>query len=220
MDKELRWLIACEESGAVRDALEDLGQNAYSCDLKPTSSKQTKTSGKHIQGDVLKILKEGWDRLIAFPYCTYSTNAGSKWLYINGKKENGIDPERWEELKIGVAFFNAFWNAPIEKKALENPIPHKHALKLMDAKYTQIIQPYMFGHMEQKATCLWLDGFPKLRPTNNVYKEMMRLPYKERCRLHWYSGPDRSEIRSKTFPNIAKAMAKQWSNSKKEGIFF
>ena len=103
--------------------------------------------------------------------------------------------------------------SPIPRKALENPIPHKYALQRIGRKYDQIIHPWQFGHMEQKATCLWLEGLPPLEPTNNVREAMMQLPKRERERLHYLSpGPERWKLRSETYTGIAEAMAEQWSN--------
>ncbi len=100
----------------------------------------------------------------------------------------------------------------IPRKAAENPIPHKYALGWLYKKYDQIIQPHMFGHMETKATCFWLDGLPQLKPTNDVKEEMKKLPKSQQQRLHYLPpGPDRAKLRSKTFTGIAEAMAEQWT---------
>ena len=195
----MKILIACEYSGTVRDAFIAKGHDAMSCDLLPTDS-----FGPHYQGDIFDIINDGWDMMIAHPPCTYLTNSGVTWLHK--------DPSRWEKLKDGAAFFKSLMDADIPKIAVENPIMHKYAKELIGGvKQTQVVQPWMFGHMEQKATCLWLKNLNPLMPTNNVKDEMMKLSNKERQRLHWTSpGPDRWKIRSKTFQGIADAMASQW----------
>lgn len=198
----MRVLIACEYSGTVRDAFRALGYDAMSCDLLPTDR-----PGPHYQGDVFDVIGHGWDLMIAHPPCTYLTNSGVSWLHK--------DPDRWPLLDQGAAFFKALLDAPIAKIAIENPIMHKYAKdRIGNVKQTQIIQPWMFGHMEQKATCLWLKGLPPLTPTNNVKAAMLTLPNNERQRLHYLPpSPDRWKIRSTTYQGIADAMAEQWSQA-------
>lgn len=205
-------LIACEFSGIVREEFRKLGHNAYSCDLLPADDYQT----WHIQGDVreiiLKPIKERndvwwshWDLMIAHPPCTYLSNSGVSWLYKQ--------PERWGLMRDGAEFFKELLNADIPKICVENPIQHKYAKEIIGQNYTQIIQPYMFGHTEQKATCLWLKNLPQLKETNNVKEEMLKLPKKESQRLHYLPpSKDRWKLRSTTYRGIAKAMAEQWSN--------
>ena len=170
-----------------------------SCDLLPTDA-----PGPHYQGDVSDIINNGWDMMIAHPPCTYMTNSGVTWLHR--------DPTRWEKLDQAAAFFSTLLNAPIPRIAIENPIMHKYAKERIGGiKQTQVIQPWMHGHMEQKATCLWLKGLPALTPTNNVKEQMLQLPASERQRLHWLPpSPDRWKIRSATYKGIAEAMAEQW----------
>lgn len=143
--------------------------------------------------------------MIAHPPCTYLTNAGVRWLY---NKDGSHNTERWEQLAEAREFFLALLNSPIPRICVENPIPHKYARL---PKYTQVIQPWMFGHTESKATCLWLKGLPALTHTHNVKEEMMRLPKAQRQRL-WLLPPseDRWKIRSTTYQGIADAMATQW----------
>ena len=194
----LRVLVACEYSGRVRDAFLKRGHFAMSCDLLPSDS-----DGFHYKGDALELLDMSWDLLIAHPPCTYLTNSGVRWL-----KE---DPARWQLLDEGAAFFKKLLNAPIPRKCLENPIPHKYAKERIERSYSQVIQPWMFGHMEQKATCLWLENLPPLMPTCNVKDEMMKLPKRERERLHHLPpSEDRWKLRSTTYAGIAEAMADQW----------
>lgn len=197
----MKILIACEYSGRVRHAFEKLGHEVLSCDFEPAED----GASNHYQGDIRDVLYEGWDMMIAHPPCTYLTNSGVHWLHK--------DPERWAKLDDGAAFFKMLLDAPIPKKAIENPIMHKYAKERIGGiKQTQVIQPWMFGHMEQKATCLWLQGLPLLEPTNNVKSEMMLLPKRERERLHYLPpSPTRWKERSRTYRGIADAMASQWS---------
>jgi len=200
----LRVLVACEYSGTVRDAFTALGHNATSCDILPTDA-----PGKHYQGDVRDILGDGWDLLIAHPPCTYLSNSGVSWLHK--------DPKRWIELFVGADFFKLFVDAPIEKICVENPIMHKYARRLIGGRQSQIVQPWMHGHTESKATGLWLKGLPELKPTRNVKEEMMVLPDRERQRLHYLPpSPERWKLRSTTFSGIAQAMAEQWGGNFRE----
>jgi len=196
----VKILVACEESQAVTKAFRALGHDAYSADVQRCSGGRPEW---HLRGDVLTQLDKGWDLMVAHPPCTYLCNSGVSWLH----KDEG----RWARLDDGAAFFRALWEADIPRVAIENPIPHKYAVERIGAKYTQLIQPWMFGHKETKATCFWLRGLPALEPTTNLKEETMALPNKERQRLHWASpGPERAKLRSKTFPGIADAMAEQW----------
>jgi hypothetical protein len=205
----MKVLVACEYSGVVREAFNARGHDAWSCDLLPADDK----SCKHILGDATKILNHGWDLLIAHPPCTYLTNAGVCHLW-DGEDETGLrlpNDQRWKDLEEGASLFRAFLEAPIEKIAVENPIMHKYGKALIGRGQDQCVQPWMFGHMEQKATCLWLKNLPKLVETDNVKEAMMKLPKKERQRIHYASpGPDRWKLRSTTFQGIADAMAEQW----------
>lgn len=195
----MRVLVACEYSGRVRDAFIRRGHDAMSCDILPTDS-----PGPHYQGDVQNILGDNWDLMVAHPPCTYMTNSGVTWLHK--------DPTRWAKLDDAAAFFKMLLDAPIEKIAVENPIMHKYAKeRIGGVKQTQVIQPWMFGHTEQKATCLWLKNLPPLAPTNDVKAEMLQLPDNERQRLHYLPpSADRWKLRSTTYMGIAEAMADQW----------
>ena len=195
----MRVLIACEYSGVVREAFAAKGHYAMSCDLEPTD-----IPGNHYQGSVLDIINDGWDLMIAHPPCTYLTNSGVCHLHK--------DQSRWEKLDEGAAFFKLLLDAHIPKIAVENPIMHKYAKeRIGNIKQSQVSQPWMFGHMEQKATCLWLKGLPLLQETNNVKAEMLELPANLRQRLHYLPpSPTRWKERSKTFQGIADAMAEQW----------
>jgi len=194
----MRILVACEYSGAVRDAFLKRGHDAWSCDLLPTDK-----TGPHITGDVLEVVGEGWDLMVAHPPCTYLCNSGVCHLHKS--------TDRWLDLFKAADFFKSLLNADIPRIAVENPIQHKYARQLIGPKQTQVIQPWMFGHAEQKATCLWLKGLPQLKETNNVKKEMEGLTNKERQRMHFLPpSKDRWKIRSTTYQGIAEAMAQQW----------
>ena len=194
----MKVLVACEYSGTVRDAFIAKGHEAMSCDLLPTD-----VPGPHYQGDIFDIINDGWDLMIAHPPCTYLTNSGVTWLY----KQEG----RWKDLIDGAVFFRRLHESNIPKIAVENPIMHKYAKQIIGVDQSQVIQPWMFGHAEQKATCLWLKCLPLLKPTNNVKEEMMKLTPQERQRLHYLPpSEDRWKIRSKTYDGIAQAMAEQW----------
>lgn len=198
----MRVLVACEYSGKVREAFRALGHDAWSCDLLPSDD----NSPYHYTGDVFDIIDQGWDLMIAHPPCTYLTNAGVTWLY---RKEG-----RWEQMREGAEFFKKLLEADIPKIAVENPIMHKYAVEIIGRRQNQVIQPWMFGHLEQKGTCLWLKGLPELKPTNNVKEEMMKLTPQQRQRLHYLPpSKDRWKLRSETFQGIADAMASQWSDA-------
>lgn len=195
----MKILVACEYSGTVRDAFIARGHNAMSCDILPTDK-----PGPHYQGDVFDIIGDGWDLMIAHPPCTYLTNSGVSWLHK--------DPTRWQKLDDGARFFAALLDADIPRIAIENPVMHKYAKERIGGrKQNQVIQPWMFGHTEQKATCLWLKGLPLLTPTNDVRAAMMQLPKNQRERLHYLPpSADRWKLRSTTYAGIAQAMAEQW----------
>jgi hypothetical protein len=188
----MKVLIACEFSGTVRDAFAARGHDAWSCDLLPTES-----AGQHYVGDVRDILYDGWDLMIGHPPCTYLANSGVQWLY---RREG-----RWEQMREGAEFFRMLLNAPIPRIAIENPIMHKYAKEIIGAPPTQTVQPWMFGHGESKATCLWLKNLPALTPTNIVSEREQRI---------WKLPPstDRWKLRSVTYAGIADAMAEQWGN--------
>lgn len=188
----MKILVACEFSRTVASAFERAGHNVLSCDLLPAEA-----PGNHYQGDVRNVLHEGWDLMIAHPPCTYLANSGVRWLY---EREN-----RWQDLIEGAAFFRELMEAPIPLKAIENPIIHKWARKIIGRGPDQTIQPWQFGHGEIKAVCLWLDGLPPLTPTDIVdgrEARVHRAPPSE----------DRWKERSRFYTGIADAMAKQWGD--------
>lgn len=191
-----RVLVACEFSGVVRDAFARRGWDAWSCDLLPSE-----TPGQHIQGDVFwpAYWSWNWDLLIAHPPCTYLAVSGARWW-----------AGREEQQQKALAFVQTLLAASIPRIALENPIGR---ISTAIRKPDQIIQPYMFGHPETKATCLWLKNLPLLQPTNDVQAEMALLPARERHRVHHASpGPERWKERSRTLLGIAEAMAETWGN--------
>jgi len=185
----MKILIACEYSGIVRDAFIERGHDVLSCDLLPTES-----PGPHYQGDVIDIINDGWDMMIGHPPCTRLCNSGVMWLEKR---------DLWNDLNIGAEFFKFLLKSNIPKIAIENPIPHKYALKIIGEKYNQIVQPWQFGHRETKATCLWLKNLPLLKTTNIVEG---REPRMHKLR----PSPDRWKERSRTYKGIAEAMAYQW----------
>lgn len=190
----MKVLVACEYSGVVREAFNSKGHDAWSCDLLPTE-----IPGKHIQGDVLNILNDGWDLIISHPPCTYLSNAGANHLFKNKK----LNKERYEKGLNGKNFFMLFYNHPCEKICIENPVPSS-IFKL--PKHSQVIQPYFFGDPFQKKTYLWLKGLPPLISTD------IRINPESTITAKWYNngGKKRQSNRSKTFNGIAQAMAEQW----------
>lgn len=200
----MRVLIACEFSGRVRNAFTKKGHYAMSCDLLPTES-----DGLHYQGNILDVLNDGWDLMIAHPPCTFLCNSGVCHLYNkDGTKNNA----RWENMEKAAEFFRSLrLHRKIPRIAVENPIPHRYATNIIKVHYDQIIHPYQFGHTERKATCLWLWNLPKLKPTNDVKSEMLALPKAQQQRLHYLPpSRDRAKLRSTTFQGIADAFAEQW----------
>jgi hypothetical protein len=182
----MKVLIACEYSGRVRDAFIGGGHEAMSCDLLPTD-----VPGPHYQGNILDILHDGWDLMIAHPPCTHLAVSGSRWF-----------KDKVKEQAEALDFVRLLLNSPINKIALENPIS---VISTKIRKPDQIIQPWQYGHGETKATCLWLKNLPKLMPTNIVDGR--------EARVHKMPpSPDRWKLRSTTYQGIADAMAQQWGN--------
>jgi hypothetical protein len=180
----MKVLVACEYSGVVRDAFIQAGHEAMSCDLLPTD-----VPGPHYQGDVIDILGEGWDLMIAHPPCTHLAVSGARWF-----------KDKQQEQKEALDFVRLLLDAPIHRIALENPVS---IISSRIRKPNQIIQPWQFGHGETKATCFWLKNLPCLQPTNIVdgrEQRIHKLP----------PSKDRWKIRSKTYEGIAAAMADQW----------
>jgi len=180
----MRVLVACEFSGIVRDAFRSRGHDAVSCDLLDSEA-----PGPHRQCEVLGILEEPWDLMIAHPPCTYLAISGARWFR-----------QRRREQELALDFVQELLDAPIPRIALENPVS---VISTRIRKPDQIIHPWQFGHPETKATCLWLKGLPALRPTEVVEGRATRVH-------HCPPGPERWKHRSRTYQGIAAAMAAQW----------
>ena len=192
----MKVLVACEYSGAVREAFRRLGHDAVSCDLLPSE-----VHGPHYQGDVADILCDGWDLMVAHPPCTHLAVSGSRWF-----------KDKVKEQAEALDFVRLLMGAPIAKIAVENPIS---VISSRIRKPDQIIQPFQFGHTVKKSTCLWLNGLPLLTPTEIVTPEITTLKTGARFSTWDYNismdRKNRSKLRSKTFPGVANAMASQWS---------
>lgn len=192
MTKKLRVLVACEYSGVVRDAFAARGHDAWSCDILNTD-----VPGNHYMQDVRRVLRKTkgeWDLIIAHPPCTRLCNSGVSWLDKRGL---------WGEMEDAADFFNYFkGKAPMV--CIENPIPHGYATARI-GKYTQKVQPWMFGDNYSKQTCLWLENLPPLVPTSTLDGSTA-----EPFVMTMWPSEDRAKLRSKTFPGLAKAMAEQW----------
>ena len=189
----MRVLVACEYSGVVRDAFRKRGHDAWSCDLLPTEADPE----WHLQGDVRDFMlgmEDGpaWDLMICHPPCTHLAVSGARWF-----------KDKVKEQEEALAFVRLLLHAPIKRIALENPVS---IISSRIRRPDQIIQPWMFGHGETKATCLWLKGLPPLVPT--------RVVEGREARVHRMApGPDRWKERSRTLPGIADAMATQWGST-------
>jgi hypothetical protein len=209
--KAMRVLIGCETSGVVRRAFNDLGHDAWSCDLLPADD----GSNRHIVCDVRDLLNDGWDLLAVFhPPCTRLCNSGVRWLSVPppGKTKD----EMWRELDEGAALFSAVWNAPVERIAVENPVMHRHAKERITnfRPASQTVQPWWFGDPAFKATGLYLKGLPALTPTARLNPPASGTDDHKRWSIVHRATPSatRWKDRSKTYPGIAKAMAEQWGN--------
>lgn len=196
----MKVLIACEYSGVVRRAFSALGHDAWSCDLLPAED----GSNRHIIGDARELLNDGWDLLmVAHPPCTRLCNSGVRWLSV--PPPGRTLAEMQADLVEGAALFSDFWNAPIDRICVENPVMHKHAKALIRGyqEPAQSVQPWQFGHGEVKRTCFWLKGLPPLVPTDVVEGREARVHRMPPGALRW-------KERSRFFPGIAAAMADQW----------
>lgn len=210
----MKILVACEESQAVTIELRKLGHEAYSCDLLPCSGGHPEW---HLQQDVLPLLKEKWDMIIAFPPCTYLTVTGNRWFDVERYGEKAI--QRIKDREKAIQFFMQFVNADCDRVAIENPIG---VMSTKLRKPNQVIHPWQFGSPTTKSTCLWLKGLPNLIPTDiveidksDIYAYVAKngkIKHDSRNRSKC-KATERSIHRSKTFPGIAKAMAEQWSVS-------
>lgn len=196
----MKILIACKYSGKVREAFRKLGHDAWSCDLLPADD----GSPYHIQGDVLEVLDQGWDLMVAFPPCTYLCSSGLHW--------NKRRPGRAEKTEDALALVRALMNAPIPRIAIENPVG---CISTRIRKPSQYVQPHQFGDDASKKTGLWLKGLPLLKPTGHVPPRIV--DGKKRWSNQTDSGQnklapseDRWKKRSETYQGIADAMAEQW----------
>lgn len=180
----MRVLVACEFSGVVREAFAKRGHDAWSCDLLPTE-----IPGNHIQGDVLEIINDGWDLMIAHPPCTHLAISGARWF-----------KDKRDEQSSALEFVRELMDADICSIAVENPIS---IISSRIRKPDQIIQPWQFGHGETKSTCLWLKNLPLLNPTNIVDGRENRIHKMPPSENRWRE-------RSRTYQGIADAMADQW----------
>lgn len=203
----MKVLVACEESQAVTIELRKLGHEAYSCDVIPCSGGHPEW---HLQQDVIPLLKEKWDMIIAFPPCTYLSNAGACRLY---PKKGQLNLERYNKGLEAKEFFLKILNADCPRIAVENPVSSR---VFEMPKHSQEIQPWMFGHPYTKKTRLWLKGLPNLVPTNVVEPIAPYCPAgtgrKSRDKYGAAKRGEDAKNRAKTFPGIAKAMAEQWGN--------
>lgn len=205
-----RVLVACEESQVVTKAFRELGHEAYSCDILPCSGGHPEW---HFQKDVFEVIDDGhWDLMIAHPPCTYLTVTGNRWFT---NKDGSRNEERYRKRDEALNFIRRIMDANIKQIAIENPVGF---ISTFIRKPDQIIQPYMFGDEASKKTCLWLKNLPALKATNLVGKGE-RVYYKSgKSHPKWYAEAltkaktpqERSTLRSKTFPGIAKAIAEQW----------
>ena len=202
----MKILVACEESQAVTIELRKLGHEAYSCDIEPCSGGHPEW---HLQQDVIPLLKEKWDMIIAFPPCTHLAVSGAR--HFEQKRKDGRQQQ-------GIDFFMLFTAIDCPRVAIENPVGIMSSLY---RKPDQIIQPWQFGHGETKATCLWLKGLPLLEPTEIVRGREQRIynMVDDNGKKVGWATKEIKTLRSKTFPGIAKAMAYQWTHIEQQDLF-
>ena len=205
----MRVLIGCETSGVFRRAFAARGHDVWSCDLLPSED----GSNRHIRGDIRDILADGWDMLaVLHPPCTRLCNSGVRWLHRPPPGRSRA--EMWADLHEGAALFAACWQAPIPRRAIENPVMHRHARALLpaDLPRPQIVQPWWFGEPFFKATGWYLDGLPALQPTDRLTPPMHGTDaHRSWSAVHRAPpGPDRWKFRSRSFPGMAEAAADQW----------
>lgn len=195
----MKILIACEYSGTVRDAFNALGHDATSCDLLPTDS-----PGPHHTGDIYDMLDQQWDLIVAHPPCTALAVSGNAWY--------GEGMPKYQQRLDACAWTRKLWDKCLEvspRVCFENPVGVLP--RLAGFPKPKYVQPYQFGHTEQKKTGLYLHNLEPLTDTNNVYAEMTLLPKRERERMHYLPpSPDRWKLRSTTYKGVAEAMAEQW----------
>ncbi len=207
----MKILVACEESQAVTVELRALGHEAYSCDLLECSGGHPEW---HLQQDILPLLQDKWDMIIAFPPCTYLTVTGNRWFNVERYGEKAI--QRHKDREKAIDFFRAIAESPCDRIAVENPIG---TMSSRWRKPDQIIHPYYFGDPERKSTCLWLKGLPLLehQEANHVKPNIITYKNGKGTDSKWHVDSiglppaERQRVRSKTFPGIARAMALQWA---------
>lgn len=203
----MRVLVACEESQRVCIAFRNKGHDAFSCDIKPCSGGFPEW---HLQCDVLSLLNDSWDLIIAHPPCTYLSKAGARFMY---PQAGIVDPVRYEKALIAREFFMKIYSANCSKICIENPTP----LRIVNLpRESQVIQPFEFGHPFSKRTLLWLKGLPKLKPTNILDDYVPFMPSNTSAFSKGKGGSlgfvnHSQAARSKTFSGIAAAMADQWN---------
>ena len=205
----MKILVACEESQEVCKRAREAGHEAYSCDIEPCSGGHPEW---HLQQDLIPLLKEKWDIIIAFPPCTYLTVTGNRWFNID--KYGDKAKERYKQRDKAIGFFMQIAKNECPKIAIENPVG---IMSSVWRKPDQIIQPYEFGDPFEKRTCLWLKGLPKLKATNVVEPPPRQKIKGGKSMPEWYSNAkhsDRAKIRSKTFLGIAQAIVDQWIKEK------
>lgn len=208
-------IVGCECSGRTRGALRELGFEAWSCDIKPAED----GSPYHIQDDLLAVLRSRvsptrrrWGLGIFHPDCTFLANSGAKHLFLGMRKENGRCPDRWAKMEDGAAFYREVREAPIERKVIENPVMHGHAIERTGRGHTQFVHPYFFGDPFFKFTGFELINVPPLQATNRLTPPRPGTDeHKAWSAVHREPpGPNRRRNRSVTFPGIAAALASQY----------
>jgi hypothetical protein len=198
-----RLLNGCCKSIFIAKYFEEHGWDAWTCDILPSEGWY-----KHIQDNILNHLDDGWDMGIFHPDCTYIANSGVSWLYRI--------PGRWDDMVRASEFFKTLWLARIPLIVMENPIPHHYAIDIIGKKYDQIIQPHEFGEDASKATCLWLKGVPRLRPTKHIEPHLSsegKLIWGNQTKSGQNKLPPsdhRKADRSRNYEGISMAMAYQW----------
>lgn len=198
----MRVLVGCERSRVVAQAFEARGHKVLSCDLEPA-----RRPGAHYQGDVFDVIDYPWDLAIFHPPCTHTAVSGAKHFaekWADGRQACGVS--------LIMALVRRSLHVP--RVAIEQPVS---VLSSLWRKPDQVLHPHMFGHPENKATCLWLRGLPLLVPTNDVREQMRDMPKSVTDRIHRMPpGPERAELRSETYAGIARAFAEQWSDNEQQ----
>lgn len=211
LDLSASVLVGCELSGVLRTAFAARGIDAWSCDTQSSEDR----SNKHLVCDLRDVLHLGWRMLcVMHPPCTILCNSGAKHLYIGGRKINGRNEQRWQELEKAAAFYRTCRDAPIRHKAIENPVMHGHAIRLTKRGKTQFVHPYFFGEPFFKNTGFELIELPALVKTNPLTPPRPgTAEHKAWSACHRAPpGPDRAKFRSRTYQGIADAIAEQWGD--------